>query len=39
MALTLGSLVIRAMGLEPVDPDDWAGLIDRVIDAVIAGAD
>jgi AcrR family transcriptional regulator len=32
--VALGSLVVGALDLKPVDPDSWAEVIDRVLDAV-----
>ena len=34
ITLALGSLVVRALDLEPPDPDSWQALIDRLLDAI-----
>jgi len=34
LTMAMGSLVIRALDLPRADPDDWATVIDRLIEAI-----
>jgi AcrR family transcriptional regulator len=37
LMLSLGSLFVRSLGLEPIDPDDWESLIRKGMGAFVTG--
>jgi hypothetical protein len=39
LTLALGSLLVRALDLDPVDEDGWAAVADRLVDALLPTED